>query len=430
MYKTLRVLVCAVLICFGNAAAAQTIGNTPYSRYGLGEQNLNLGNIRAAGMAGVGVSAANGFLVNTTNPALLFYNSTTVFDVGIGGEYKTIKNDRASQRDGNANLSNLTLSVPLAKRWSAAVSLRPYSSVTYEINQVGNLEGNPDALLGRQYRGEGGLSEVYFGHGIRITRGLTVGASASYLFGSIIKESASQVEDTTLTGFNNERVVYTEQTRYRDVLFRAGANYRQKLKDRLFVNAGAVYSFDADINAKRNTSVERRTIFGDIVDSNISPDSANGKVNIPASLQAGLSIDNGSNLMVAAEMFMQQWANYRTFAGRQELGNSYRVSLAGEYTPDANAINSYLRRITYRGGVYYGNTPYLVRNEQIQDKGVTVGFTMPIGLASVYEMFQFNGAFGYGRRGTTTNGLIAENYFNFNLGVTINSRWFIKRRLE
>ncbi|WP_240773258.1 hypothetical protein [Pontibacter sp. SGAir0037] len=409
---------------------AQNIGNTPYSRYGLGEQNLNLGSIRAAGMAGIGVSAANGLLANTTNPALLAYNGSTVFDFGIAGEYKTLSNSSRSQRDGNANLYTLALSVPVTKRWSSAVNLRPFTSVSYQINEIGTLESNPEALVARRYTGEGGLSEVFWGHGVRITKGLTVGVSASYLFGTNINTSSAQVEDTSLVGFNNERVVFNESTMYRGFLFRAGASYRQKLKDNLFLNLGAVYSHDANINARRDTSYSRITNTDAIVDDNILPGRMEGKVTVPGSLQAGISIDNGSNLTLATELYMQQWSEFQNLEGERELANSYRASIGGEYTPDVNAINSYLKRITYRGGVYYGKTPYALNNEHLTDKGVTVGFTMPIGLASVYEMFQLNGAFGYGKRGTTDNGLIAENYFRFSMGVTINSRWFIKRRLE
>ena len=77
-----------------------------------------------------------------------------------------------------------------------------------------------------------------------------------------------------------------------------------------------------------------------------------------------------------------------------------------------------------------GNTPYKVSNEQVKDKGVTVGFTLPFGRSTIYDMYQLNTALGYGVRGTTDSGLVQENYFKFDIGVTINSRWFIKRRLE
>ncbi|MCC9165328.1 hypothetical protein [Pontibacter harenae] len=430
MHKTFRVLICAVLLGFTHSLQAQNIGNTPYSRYGLGELNTNLGTIRNAGMAGVGISAANSFQPNTANPALLYYNSITVFDVGIGGQFKSLSDGNTSQLDGNANINLLTIGVPLSKRWSTALSLRPYSSVDYQINTVAPLVSNPNATVNEQYSGEGGISELYFGHGFRIVNGLTIGASASYLFGTIAKESSSLVRDETLSGINEERVVYSERTRYSGLLFRGGANYRQKLKDKLFVSAAGLYSLEADLNAKQKSSYERRTVYESVLAENILPDSSETTLQLPASLRAGISIDNGSNLTVGAEFHSQQWSQFRSYSGEQELADSYRVALGGEYTPNATSVNNYFARVTYRGGLYYSNTQYQIGNEQVKDKGATIGFSFPIGRSSLYEMYNLNTSFAFGNRGTTDNGLISENYLQFNVGFTVNSRWFIKRRIE
>ena len=418
------------MLCLAHATQAQNIGNSPYSRYGLGEINTNPGNIRNAGMAETGISAGNSFQANTSNPALLYYNSITVFDIGIAGQLKNVKSNGASQLDGNANLYNLTLAVPISKRWSSAVGLRPYSTVNYEIRASEVLPANPRATVENQYSGEGGLSEVYFGHGVRIADGLTIGGSASYIFGNITKESASAVKDDSLSGINLERVVYSERIRYNDFLFRAGANYRKKVKEKFYLSAGAVYSLQTDLSAERKSSYERRTVDEVVIDNRILADSVEGKVNIPQSFRAGISVDNGSNLTVAADFYTQKWSDFRNFEGESELADSYRIGVGGEYTPNANAIDSYFKRVTYRAGLYYGDTPYLVRGEQVKDRGVTAGFTLPLGRGTIYDMYQLNAALGYGMRGTTDNGLIAENYFQFSVGFTVNSRWFIKRRIE
>jgi len=430
MYKTLRVLIGFVALCLTHAAQAQIIGNSPYSRYGLGDININPGNVRNAGMAETGISAGNSFHANVANPALLYYNSITVFDMSVAGQVKQIESGKASQVDGNANLYNLTLAVPLAKRWSAAVGLRPYSTVNYEINASESLPANPRASVQRQYSGEGGLSEVYFAHGIKIADGLTIGGSASYVFGTITKESASVVKDDSLAGIGLERVVYSERIRYSDFLFQTGANYRKQLKEKLYLSAGAVYSLQGDLGAERKAAYERRTLDNMVISDPILGDSVEGSVRVPQSFRAGLSVDNGANLTVAADFYTQQWSEFRNFAGVGELADSYRLGLGAEYTPDANSIDNFFKRVTYRGGLYYGNTPYLVGGKQIKDRGLTAGFTMPLGRGTVYDMYLLNAALGYGRRGTSNDGLIVENYLRFSVGFTVNSRWFIKRRID
>ncbi|MBC5994185.1 hypothetical protein [Pontibacter cellulosilyticus] len=430
MYKSLRVLVGFAVLCLAHAAQAQNIGNTPYSRYGLGEYNYNLGNVRNAGMAGVGLSAGNSFQANTSNPALLYYNSITVFDIGVAGQVKTIKNATEKQTDANANLYNLTLAVPVSKRWSSAIGLRPYTVVNYEARTTSEIENKPTAIVEQQYMGEGGLSEAYFAHGVRIADGFTIGGSASYIFGAITKEASSAVRDESLNAISNEKVVYSERIRYDNFLFRAGANYRKKVTDTYYLSAGSVYTFGTDLEAKRRSSFERRTLSDNVLDNNILPDSSEGSVNLPSSFRAGVTLDNGKNLTLGADFYTQKWSEFRNFDGDSELGNSYRVAVGAEFTPDANSIDNFFERITYRGGLYYGDSPYISKGETIKDKGVTAGFTMPLGRSSIYDLYQLNGAIGYGSRGTTDNGLIKENYFQFSVGFTVNSRWFIKRRIE
>ncbi|WP_299818524.1 hypothetical protein [uncultured Pontibacter sp.] len=430
MYKSLRVLIGVAILCLAHAAQAQNIGNTPYSRYGLGDYNYNLGNVRNAGMAGVGISAGNSFQANTANPALLYYNSITVFDIGVAGQVKTLKTSSQKQTDGNANLYNLTLAVPVSKRWSSAIGLRPYSVVNYEATTTSGISSNPRARVEQQYKGEGGLSEVFFSHGVKIADGLTIGGSASYIFGSITKESAAVVKDDSLAAIGNEKIVYNERIRYDSFLFRAGANYRRKLNDTYYLSAGAVYALEANLDAERKASYERRTLSDNLLDNNIMPDSAENSINLPASLRAGLTLDNGRNLTIGADFYTQKWSSFRNFDGESELGDSYRVALGAEYTPNANSIDNFLERVTYRAGLYYGDTPYAVNGKTITDKGITAGFTTPLGRSTIYDLYQLNAAFGYGQRGTTDNNLISENYFQFSVGFTVNSRWFIKRRVD
>ncbi|GAB3542311.1 membrane protein [Pontibacter brevis] len=425
MYKTFRVLIGFAALCLAHTTQAQLISNTPYSRYGLGEINENYGTVRNAGMAGAGISAANSYQPNTANPALLYYNSITNFTMGIAGQAKRVSSETSSQINGNGNLNNLSLSVPVTKRWSSAVGLRPFSTVNYQVNVTDGVEGNPQATIFREYVGNGGLSEAYFAHGFRVVGGLTVGASASYIFGNIANESSSTISDPEQANVGQERVTIVDRTSYNDFIFRAGANYRQKVTDKLFLGAGAVYSFESVLDAERKLTYERVT-------QPVSPvDSAQGSVTVPASLRAGISIDNGSNLTVAADFASYKWSDFKNFEGNNGgLEDSYRVAVGAEFTPDATAIDSYFKRIMYRGGLYYGETPYVLNGQRITDKGVTVGATLPIGRSTLYDLYQLNVSMGYGQRGTTDHGLVKEDYLQFGLEFTVNSRWFIKRRIE
>ena len=376
-------------------------------------------------MAGAGVSAANTYQPNTANPALLYYNSITNFTMGIAGQVKRVGNENDSNINGNGNLNNLSLVVPVTKRWSSAVGLRPYSTVNYQVNVSDQVEGNPQATIFREYVGSGGLSEAYFAHGVRIAGGLTVGGSVSYVFGNIASESSSRIADSEQQAVDQERVTVVDRTSYNDFIFRAGANYRQKLADKLFLSAGGVYSFKAELGAERRITYERVT-------QPVSPvDSAESSVTLPASMRAGISIDNGSNLTFAADFATYKWSDYRNFEGNNGgLEDSYRVAVGAEFVPEPNSIENYFKRIMYRGGLYYSETPYVLNGRRITDKGITAGATLPLGRSTLYDLYQLNLYLGYGQRGTTESGLVREDYLLFGLGFTVNSRWFIKRRIE
>lgn len=432
MYKTLRVLIGFAALCMAHATQAQLIGNTPYSRYGIGEINENSGSIRSMGMAGSGVSAGNSYQANLTNPALLYYNSITNFDISGAGQIKNVESRNASQLDGNGNLYNLSLIVPVSKRWSSGIGVRPFSTINYEVSATSDVEGNPQASILRNYVGEGGLTEAYFAHGVKLFGGLTLGGSASFLFGNTTTESTSTVQDPQQAGSDQVSVTQIDRTSYSDFVYTAGINYRQKLNDKLFISGGGTYTFEANLDAERDITYERRSANDALLGlPTADEDTVSGSLRLPSNWRAGLSIDNGTSLTIAADFAAYEWSKFRDFNGRNDgLKDSYRASVGAEYTPDATAVSDYFKRITYRGGLYYNDTQYSLNGEDIKDMGVTAGFTLPVGRGTFTDMYQLNVALGYGRRGTTDRGLIKEDYFQFGLGFVINSRWFLKRRLD
>src|SRR5688500_9568542 len=106
MYKYFRFLTFLSFTLVSGTAAAQGLGNSPYSRIGLGDIIGNTGSIRNLGMGGTGVSTANGFQLNSINPALLYYNNFTVLDFSVASQVKRISDSENDQVDGNASLSS------------------------------------------------------------------------------------------------------------------------------------------------------------------------------------------------------------------------------------------------------------------------------------------------------------------------------------
>ena len=96
--------------------------------------------------------------------------------------------------------------------------------------------------------------------------------------------------------------------------------------------------------------------------------------------------------------------------------------MGGFYVPKYNSFTSYLSRVTYRAGFRYENTGIILNNTSIKDKSVTLGFGLPI--SGTFS--SMNLGIEYGSRGTTSNGLIKEDYFSINIGLLFNDKWFRK----
>ncbi len=125
-------------------------------------------------------------------------------------------------------------------------------------------------------------------------------------------------------------------------------------------------------------------------------------------------------------IFFGNWNNFRNFNGSNgDMVNSYRIGLGGEYTPEISSIDSYFKRITYRMGFNYENTPFQINDEQVRDFGINFGISLPVSRFSSLDM-----AFRLGQRGAISNDLIREDYFRVFLGVTFNDKWFQRRKFD
>lgn len=430
--KTMLLLVAAVGLN-GSVACAQGLGNSPYSRVGLGEYNANLGGVRQMGMGGVGLAAPNATNVNELNPALLYYTARTTFEAGYVGQYKTVKNATTSSRTGSGTLGYLALAVPLGTRWGAAVGLKPLSAVDYETNVVRQVTGDPTALVLIQRQGTGGVSEAYFAQGFHLNKSLSIGATASYVFGAVDETQGTTVQ--TASAGAGDKLVDRIHTRYSDFNFRAGVHYRHKVGKDLNLNLAGVYGFKSDIGARRTGTQERQYVNGALVAPAIQTDDEEGSVLMPALAQVGVSIDNDKNFSLSLDAAQQQWSDFRRFGDADaSLRNTLRFGLGGEFTPDPGSVEHYFRRVSYRAGVALAQLPYLSNGQTLYDRSVSWGFAFPLPSATPLEATTFSLAFTYGVRGNTetvgSGSNVQENYIKGQFGVTLNNRWFIKRRLQ
>ena len=220
---------------------------------------------------------------------------------------------------------------------------------------------------------------------------------------------------------------------FSDIKFGFGLAYSYELKANLnYLNIGVTFDAGGDQNVTRLERLERRALTGDLISPQDQPpyliaDDIKGAVTFPGRLGIGIGYEKRLDWMVAMDIALANWSEYRNFNGEDEgLGDRTEIGIGGSFIPDAFSVDNYLKRMTYMIGINYEQTPYLVNDQQINDFGINFGVTLPLRNLSRLSL-----AFKVGERGTTDNNLIKERYFKAYLGITFNdNKWFIRRKFD
>lgn len=424
-------LVISAIFFFASASGQAT--RSPYSAFGIGEP-YGSATINTQGMAGVGASQPQYWFMNNQNPALLVYNTLTVFQAGLLGERRTISGNGISETGSAGNMSYLATAFPIKPgKWSSAVGLMPYSSVNFNLNYQGDIN-NSDQKVNILEEGRGGITQLYWSNGVRLNREMAIGLKASYLFSSIVNKYINQVSDTTLP--IQYFAAVEEKILVKDFMLGAGFSFS---KDSLFsqkkyrVSFGATYDFPADLNTKKRDLIYRTNSLGDTINVQ-TLESSDGTLYLPPGITVGASLSRGQKWSIGTEFRYQDWSKFKSINQDDEnLDQSWRIALGGEITPDQFAVENYFKRITYRMGVSYEKTPSLTQSssepasplfKDVKDIGINLGFSLPAGRSSL------DFAFRYGKRGSKQDNIIEETYFKVYFGLTFNDQWFIKRKFD
>lgn len=399
---------------------------TPFSSFGIGEP-YGSALINQQGMAGVGVAQPQFLHINNQNPALLVYNSLyTSFQAGIITERRTISGDTLSEKSQGGNMNYLVTAFPIKPtKWTTSVGLMPYTSVNYNLQYTDNVLNSPDEVSVTE-DGSGGLTQLYWSNGVRLTKELAVGLKASYIFSSIVNTYKNQLLESPQPV--NFLAGIEEKSYVKDFTFGTGISFS---KDSLFsqqryrLSIGAVYDFATELSATKTDRIYRTNTIGDTTDVSVLPSSRKGAYSIPSSLTVGVALSRGVRWSISGEVSYQDWSTFKDVNGRNDgMQESWRVALGGEITPDLFASENYFKRLTYRAGVSMQQEPFLANGNPVKDLGINFGFSMPAGRSNL------DFAFRYGKRGNKSENILEEDYFKVFFGITFNDQWFIKRRFD
>ena len=413
----LKKLAVVVFVFCGLSTFAQLGTSSPYSRFGLGDLQGNAFPVYNALGGGVtALSSSNS--VNPSNPASYTSFRANSFLFSTGGLHNTtqIQNSTDKQVVNNSAFSHLTIAFPISSKLGASFGMLPYSNIGYTLNARDSVV-NADMI----YTGDGGLSKVYFGGAYEPFKGFSLGINASYLFGGLNRRKKLDYDDESFFDSRSNSSI-----NLKGYYYELGLLYKKELANEKELSFGLTANNNSTLRAKRTNIVE--TISGpyEIIKDTASNIVEWGEVTLPNYISTGLMYRDGEKWLLIADYSMQNWADYTLLGESDDLSNSMRLSGGLQYTPEFNSVTKYYKRMQYRLGAAYSNTPLTLNDTQLKEMSVSFGFGIPVKKSRT----KYDVSLTLGQRGTTDNSLIKEQFVKFGLSVSYDGIWFVKRKYD
>jgi hypothetical protein len=444
-------------------SAVQAQDNSPYSRYGLGNQAPRA-NVISRGMGGVSAAYVGTYLgysaetanqsysdvvsVNYNNPASFanfqanqealskkVSSGRVILDGGIIFNSRKLAepNTPKSFTSSDAQFSHIYVGIPIRKNWGMAFGLRPVSRISYDILKTERLS-DIDSVATR-FTGTGGSYLPTIGTGFG-TKNISLGFNVGYLFGD--------KSITTRRGFLNDSVEYaasdyTTKSSFGGVFFNAGAQYKIELNRKSIIRLGLTGNWKQTVDGRQD--IVRQTFLRNAsgeqlrIDSVFEKKQVPGEIIYPGSYTAGFMLENAPGdktrgWSVGVDYVMNQWDDFRFFGTKDQVQNNWELRFGGQLATVGKPTR-YGQTISYRFGGFVG-PDYVNADGELPQFGLSFGIGLPILNYSPQTRSQYsvlNLAFEYAKRGNDQN-KIREDIFRLSVGLNFTDLWFGKRRYE
>ena len=437
MRQTWLLLVGALLLPFlaAGTASAQVSGtNSSYSRFGLGLLNdQSSGFNKSMGGAGLGVRIGN--RINNLNPAS--YSSidslSLIFDVGMTASFGRMVQGSTTVGAKNASLDYVHAGMHIGRGLGLALGFVPYTSIGYDFSspeQTIDRDANSTLPItgSTSYTGSGGLNQFYAGLGWKAFKNFSVGANVGFLWGGWNHLLLPVFSEGGVVSSSYNSLIKSSSASLKTYKIDLGAQYSVRLTKQDWLNIGATAGIGHKI-------AQDATLLIFTQNADTTTRTASSPFSLPFTFGAGAAWQHKNTLVVAADVQHEWWSKCRvpseTVGDYVPLKGYYddrtKIAAGAQWTPDP-FHKSYLKRIQYRAGFSY-STPYLKVNDMKgpMELRLTMGAGLPI-MNRHNNRSVVNVGVQWLRR--SASGLIKEDYFLINLGITFNERWFLKYKIE
>ncbi|MFV9551880.1 hypothetical protein [Algibacter sp. PT7-4] len=438
MIKKLVLVFIATIAIYGYGQQGTT---SPYSFYGIGSLKFK-GTVENRSMGGLSIYN-DSIHVNLRNPASYAGENLEIWGkesrpvkFAVGGSYTStnLKSNSGNDKASSSTFDYLAVSIPIGKV-GFGFGLMPYTSVGYKLETL--VSDDSDNIENR-FEGEGGLNKAFLGFGYQLAKGLSVGVDFQYNFGNIQNDIINyQYSDGIPINYQSKE---NNRSDLSGLNLNFGLSYKTMLKNKLELVSSVTYSPESVLTSKNERSIStvtisssgsegiRNTIDGDLESLGLKETD----LILPSKLSFGAGIGEPRKWFVGAETTFLKTSKFSNdlFSNNTEIKyeDAYSFAIGGFYIPQYNSFRNYLKRMVYRAGFRTEETGLNINGESIKEFGISFGVGIPVGDARLLS--NANLGFEIGQRGTKNSNLIQENFISLQLSLSLNDRWFQKRKYD
>ena len=411
--------------------------SSPYSFYGIGSLKFK-GTVENRSMGGLSIYN-DSIHVNLRNPAsyagdnlAIWGNESRPVKFAVGGSYSStnLMSDSSNEKASSSSFDYLAINVPLGK-FGFGFGLLPYTSVGYKLESLDTSDN-----VENKFEGEGGLNKAFLGFGYQLAKGLSIGVDFQYNFGNIQNSIVNyQYDDGFPTQYQSRE---NNRSDLSGLNLNLGLSYKSMIGEKLELVSSMTFTPESTLTSKNERSISTITISSldqELVRNTIDSDLAalgleETDLILPSKFSFGAGIGEPRKWFVGAETTFLKASKFSNelFSNGTTYEDGYSFSLGGFFIPQYNSFRSYLKRVVYRAGFRTEETGLNINGESINEFGISFGVGIPVGDSRLLS--NANLGFEIGQRGTKKSNLIQENFINLQLSLSLNDRWFQKRKYD
>ena len=403
---------------------AQSTNSSPYSFFGIGDQS-KLKSVEESAMGQIGGAFNSEYHLSLTNPATYSSLQWTTYVFAGGNKINRIDDGTNQQTSSAASLTYIALGIPVRGNQGLAFGLQLNTAVGYSLLDQ-TFDEEDDLVETNLLTGDGGTNRAFLGYGYHFPFNLNLGFEAAYIFGGINNSILNRRKEVHLA------TKHRTDSDVKGFSYKLGAHYTKNMSQELKLKLGVTLGLGYELDEEGELRLFSLVNVGDgsvVPIDTLSSESYKAKIKSPlkTTLSAGFGKDH--HWFVGADYSFQNalefnggiYENITTYGYEK----SSTIAIGGFIIPKYNSISSYWNRVAYRAGFNYKKLGLVVRGTEINEYGISFGVSLPIGL----RLSNFNLGFELGKRGTTDNNLVKENFYNFRLSLSLNDKWFRKQKI-